>query len=89
MEHPHTAKPLMPCALKGCSGHYEPRLVVHTAHRQGRLVVIEQVPAEVCDLCGDTLYTLETSERISTMLEAIEAGTLHPQRSAPVLPFAA
>ncbi len=78
-----------PCSVQGCPGHYETRLVVHAARRRGRVVVINDVPAEICDVCGDTVFTLETSEHISSILRAVEAGELEPDEVAPVLQFAA
>ena len=84
---PRTLK--QPCSVQGCPGHYETRLVVHAARRQGRVVVINDVPAEVCDVCGDTIYTLETSEHISAIFYALDEGELEPDEVAPVLQFAA
>ncbi len=75
--------------MQGCPGHYETRLIVHAARRQGRVVVINDVPAEVCEVCGDTVFTLETSARISSILRAVDAGEREPDAVAPVLQFAA
>lgn len=78
-----------PCSVQGCPGQYEERLIVHATHKEGCVVVINDVPAEVCDLCVDTLYTVETSERITDILRALGRGELEPADAAPVYSFAA
>lgn len=71
------------CSVEGCDGHYEQRLVIHTVRSKGAIVVVDGVPAEVCDICGDVLLSLDTVRRLETM-------TQRPTRavaSAPVLDF--
>lgn len=74
----------MKCSLRGCVGEYEERRIIHAVRHRGRLVVIDGVPAEVCNVCGDVLLTPETVRRI----EAILAGAGSPSRTAPVYEFA-
>ena len=38
----------MKCSFKDCKGELEMRLVVHAIKHNGNIVVIENVPAEVC-----------------------------------------
>ena len=56
---------------------------LYVANEQG-LVVIENVPAEVCSICGDILLTPDTVRRMEEILrEARE-----PDRMAPVYEYA-
>ena len=74
----------MKCTIVGCPGEYEDRKIVHTVRHGGRLVVIENVPAEVCSVCGDVLLRPDTIRRI----EAILRQTREPDRTAPVYEYA-
>lgn len=74
----------MKCTIVGCPGHYEDRKIVHTVRHAGRLVVIENVPADVCSVCGDVLLKPETIRRIEAILR--DAG--EPDRTAPVYEYA-
>ena len=74
----------MKCTITGCPGEYEDRKIVQTTRRSGRLVVIENVPAEVCSICGDTLLKPDTVRRIEEILQ--HAG--EPDRTAPVYEYA-
>ncbi len=64
--------------VPNCPGSYEERRIDHTIRYQGRLMVIEGVPAEVCDFCGDTLVTPETSRALDHLLRQppAPAGTI-------------
>ena len=35
---------------------------------QGRLIVIDGVPADVCSFCGDTLFRADTAETLQRMV---------------------
>lgn len=61
-------------------GKYEERTVLYTAKRQGEPILIEDVPALVCPVCGDTLFTAQTIKRIERMKEALPV----PTKQAPV-----
>jgi len=74
----------MKCTIEGCPGEYEPRRIVHTVRYKGQIVVIEDVPAEVCSVCGDTLLRPETLRKIEELLEANRP----PTKSAPVYEYA-
>ena len=52
--------------------------------QHGNVMVIDHVPAEVCSVCGDTLLSGETVERIQAILRAGET----PNRSAPLYEYA-
>jgi YgiT-type zinc finger domain-containing protein len=77
-------KPAMKCTIEGCPGAYEPRTVVHTVKHQGEVMVIDHVPAEVCNVCGDVLFSPETVRRIEALLKA----TPLPSRNVPLYEFA-
>jgi YgiT-type zinc finger domain-containing protein len=74
----------MKCSIKGCQGQYERRLIVHTVKRGADVLVFENVPAEVCDVCSDTLLTPETIRHIEEMLR----GKTRPRKQAPVFVYA-
>jgi YgiT-type zinc finger domain-containing protein len=74
----------MKCTIVGCPGEYEDRKIVHTVRHEGRLVVIENVPAEVCSVCGDVLLRPDTIRQV----EAILRQTREPDRMAPVYEYA-
>jgi YgiT-type zinc finger domain-containing protein len=59
----------MKCSIEGCPGEYEKREIVHTVRHDGRVVVIDHVPAEVCSVCGDVLLKPETVRRIEELLK--------------------
>jgi len=71
------------CSMSGCAGEYQTEAVTLTFRRQGEIVVVDHVPAEVCSVCGDQLLAPETVRA----LEAIVAGHGAPLRSAPVYEF--
>ena len=57
----------MNCSIVGCPGTYEPREIVCLERVQGWLVVIEHVPVEVCDVCGDVLFRPETIRHLESL----------------------
>jgi HTH-type transcriptional regulator / antitoxin MqsA len=76
---------MMKCSIQGCSGHYQKTTITRTVRHQGRLVVIDHVPAEVCDVCGDVLLSPQAAERI----ERILISHSPPVTTAPVYEYAA
>jgi YgiT-type zinc finger domain-containing protein len=74
----------MKCSIVGCPGEYKQRKVVRAVRQGDRIIVVEQIPAEVCDVCGDVLFTPETIER----LEALRQTTAPPARTVPLYTFA-
>ena len=68
------------CTL--CSeGQYLDKHIVFSFRRGDRLVVIEGVPALVCDVCGGRIITEDTAREI----ERVATGT--PIDSAPLYHF--
>lgn len=72
----------MKCSIMGCSGEYEHREVVRAIRQGGRIIVVEHIPAEVCDVCGDVLFTPETIERLEALRQ-----TATPVRTVPLYDF--
>ena len=64
---------LMKCDL--CQGQYTKKLIVLSFQRQGRAVVVEDVPAMVCDICGDTLLSESTVREVEELMEQAPQGT--------------
>ncbi|MBE3096504.1 MAG: type II toxin-antitoxin system MqsA family antitoxin [Planctomycetes bacterium] len=62
---------------------YERRKVTHTVRHRGRLVVIDHVPAEVCDICGDVLLDPQIVRHIERLLESHR----EPAGSVPLYEF--
>lgn len=56
------------CSIRGCPGHYDERQITHTTQHEGHVIVIAHVPAAVCSVCGDTLFKLQTVQRIEELL---------------------
>ena len=61
-------------------GQYLNKHIVFSSRRGDQLVVIEGVPALVCDVCGDRIITEDTAREI----ERIATGT--PIDSKPLSP---
>jgi YgiT-type zinc finger domain-containing protein len=74
----------MNCTIVGCPGTYEPRETVCIERVRGQLVVIEHVPVEVCDVCGDVLFRPETIRH----LEALRHTETPPARTVPLYEYA-
>jgi YgiT-type zinc finger domain-containing protein len=74
----------MKCSIAGCPGTYERRLIHHTVRHLGNVIVIDHVPAEICDVCGDVLLEPQTVRRIEQLLKSLP----HPQQTAPVYEYA-
>ena len=60
-----------------------PRAITHTVRQNGRVVVIDHVPAEVCDVCGDELLRPETVRQLESLLQRAK-----PVTTAPLYEFA-
>jgi len=74
----------MKCSMQECQGAYETRAITHTVRHRGKVVVIDHVPAEVCDACGDVLLQPETVRHIEAMLRTQAA----PRRLVPLYEYA-
>lgn len=75
----------MKCTIQGCPGEYEDKDIVHTVRHEGKVVVIDHVPAEECSVCGDVLLKPETVEHIEKLLKET---TRKPCGTAPMYEYA-
>ena len=47
-----------------CGGHVSPQQVSYPAQVKGKFVIVENVPAKVCDQCGEKLFAADTVEKL-------------------------
>ena len=74
----------MKCSIDGCPGHYERQRIVHTVKRGDEVIVFQDVPADVCDVCSDTLLAQETVRHLEELMNQHE----QPCKHAPVYEYA-
>jgi YgiT-type zinc finger domain-containing protein len=70
--------------MHGCPGTYAACTTVCVDRGRGALVVIEHVPVDVCDVCGDTLFQPKTLRH----REALRQTAPSPTRTVPVYAYA-
>jgi YgiT-type zinc finger domain-containing protein len=63
-----------------CGGKLEDRSIRHPQEHKGEIVILENVPAQVCLQCGEVLLRPDVLER---MQEAVWSGVA-PKRTASV-----
>ena len=51
---------------------------------EGRRLLVEQIPAQVCDRCGEATFSRETTEKIRRLVH----GAGQPVRTVPLEVFA-
>ncbi len=71
------------CYVCGSSDFTE-NLVNETFEIDGKLILVENIPAKVCDRCGEIIFSGETGENIRLMLNSDR----QPTRSIKVDVFA-
>ena len=74
----------MKCSIQGRPGHYRKQTIFYTLRCEGEVRVFENVSAEVCDVCSDTLLKPQTIQHIETMLQQ----NTKPSKLAPVYDYA-
>lgn len=74
----------MKCSIQSCPGHYRKHLIFHAVRCEGEVRVFKNVPAEVCDVCSDTLLNPQTIQHIETMMRK----NTKPIKLAPVYDYA-
>ncbi len=57
-----------------CQGTLVRREVSHTVTRKGYHLILDRVPAWVCDQCGEPLFDEETVKVIQRMLRDVDSG---------------
>jgi YgiT-type zinc finger domain-containing protein len=75
----------MNCIVQACAGNMEQRRIVHTFIRDGKPIVVEDLPAWVCPICGYTVLDLEVLDSLFAFDPEIE----EPVRQAPVFRLSA
>lgn len=70
----------MKCVVQGCPGEMEDRRIIHTFVRDGKPLVVEDLPALVCPVCGYTVLDLSVLDT----LYALNPETQTPVGHAPV-----
>ncbi len=51
-----------------CRGKVERQLTAYVQWYKGRLILIENVPAWVCEQCGETYFDPEVVERVQNLI---------------------
>ena len=59
-------------------GTYSDKLVVISARREDGLLIVDEVPALVCDQCGDKIISEETAREVERVAEGEPAYTPVP-----------
>ena len=60
------------CAV--CGGKLEKKRVTYTKERDGQLVAVGGVPAEICRICGEEYFAPEVVDELHRVIDA-EAWT--------------
>jgi YgiT-type zinc finger domain-containing protein len=55
-----------PCAV--CGGELRHTTTTYTQEYEGQLIVVENVPAWVCDQCGETYFDPDVVERVQALI---------------------
>ena len=85
MENSQAKEKRMKCTVAGCSGEYQQRLIAQVFSRGGQVIVVEDIPTQVCDICGDILVAPEVVER----LVRTDVAGKEPAKLAPVFQYEA
>ena len=59
---------MIPDRCSFCKGKLHKGNSEFMAHASGEVIVIKDVPAFVCEQCGEAYYTLETSRKIDGVM---------------------
>lgn len=64
MDYAKTKEESMKCTIAGCPGEYRDKLISQTLIRKGKTIVVEDIPAKECDVCGDILIDPRVVEQL-------------------------
>jgi len=67
------------CLVCGCNAA-KLELISEVFNLAGRRVLVERIPAQVCEHCGEATFSRETTEAIRQMLH----GAGHPVKTIPM-----
>lgn len=70
----------MKCVVQGCPGEMEQRRIVHTFVRDGKPIVVEDLPALVCPVCGYTVLDVHVLDTLFALDPEVDS----PVSQAPV-----
>lgn len=71
----------MKCSYAHCPGEYEEKRLAEVYVRDGEVVVVTNIPAQVCSFCGDTLFHARVVKAIEALLDKPDDA----EQLAPVL----
>ncbi|MDZ7261337.1 MAG: type II toxin-antitoxin system MqsA family antitoxin [candidate division KSB1 bacterium] len=64
-----------------CEGELKSQIIDLDLKVNGELLIIENIPAEVCEQCGEYYLSAEVSEKIDAFIE--EFKSIKPERYIP------
>ena len=70
LEKTKTKKATVKRCLKGCSGQLRPEAITRVFRRTGSRVevILEDIPAEVCQICGRAFFSQEIARGVDRIL---------------------
>ena len=64
------------CAVCNLGGHLLDELITGTDDTRAVIVVVRQVPAQVCDRCGTTTVTDDVAEELARIADAHQGNAV-------------
>lgn len=55
-----------------CKGDTEPKIKTYVANLDNCVIIIKNVPALVCNQCGEVYYTDEVAEQLEKIVDTME-----------------
>jgi len=71
-----------------CKGNLIYKKITYTQELEGKVYVVNDVPALVCSQCGEQYLSPETVDKIQKVIEKGEQKKLKPIQQIPVFHFA-
>ena len=56
-----------------CKGDMEPKRKTYVATLEDAVIIVKNVPALVCNQCGEVFYTLEVTQALERIVERLES----------------
>jgi YgiT-type zinc finger domain-containing protein len=69
--------------MQGCPGEYRDERVLRAMRLRDRIIVVDDVPAEVCDLCGSTLFAPDVVQTLDQLIR----NPMPPQQTVPLYSY--